>query len=129
MKITLNSNNEIHRKIAKLFGELVDDQECCFIWYNHRLDSDGEYLYDSYDSIAIDLATAEPDLRLAIGLPMEFVVNKWNKGIISKITKDDDGECFYELEDNGFSQGDFSGGEIKLSREWLESQDVKVEDK
>ena len=125
MKITLDSNNEIHRKIGLMYG--VYTMEVGFtserLFYKH---ADDFYFIDPTKEITIDLYTAEPDLRLAIGEGMEFEVSHvceyFDLGYKEKVeqVKMTIDLFSYLKEPNE----NFSG--IRLSREWLESQGVEV---
>jgi len=143
MKITLNSNNEIHRKIAKLFvgcefqylhtGKMILVGEFCDYEEDEKglmnfvaQDIDEPNCLQYLDSITIDLDTAEPDLRMAIGEAMEFESGGRNVGSITHYFTQvnyEDSLCL-----SNFS-GDLGVADIQLSREWLESQNIKVEDK
>lgn len=113
MKITLNSNNEIHRKIGLMYGvSSIQTQEA---WMFYKIKD--EWSYSTPKSITIDLDTAEPDLRMAIG-----------SGIITNR-----GKIFNILDYGGnnleYNTKDYQSNnprDFRLSREWLESQGVEV---
>jgi hypothetical protein len=123
MKITLNSNNEIHRKIAKLFVGCTDVDGDGLVGY---CTCSRKFVFDigcMEDRVILDLATAEPDLRLAIGEAMEFESGGRNVGSITHYFTQvnyEDSLCL-----SNFS-GDLGVTDIQLSREWLESKNVEV---
>ena len=82
-----------------------------------------EWSYSTPKSITIDLDTAEPDLRLAIGEPISFKAYRpfSNEEVIGAI---EEFSCVTgHLKINNI---ECRAKDIQLSREWLESQGVEV---
>jgi hypothetical protein len=137
MKITLNSNNDIHRKIGLMYrGCKIVEKPKSGICEIRKLvgvaENDFKFIlqgwtkagyYGADNSITIDLDTAELDLRLAIGEDMEFESGGRSVGSITHYFTQvnyEDSLCL-----SNFS-GDLGVADIQLSREWLESQGVEV---
>jgi hypothetical protein len=119
MKITLNSNNEIHRKIGLMYGINSSKHYDLFV-VEKPIMGGVQYRTTYKQEITIDLDTAEPDLRLAIGESMEFenydpIEKVWRIVTMS----------IYMLVEFQEMKSEFTN-EVRLSREWLESQNVEV---
>jgi len=82
MKITLKANNEIHRQIAMMCVGWYFFNGCKLIGViKEGFVAETPYL-EYMDEITIDLSKVDMDLRMAIGLPVEFIYYGRNVGSI-----------------------------------------------
>ncbi len=122
MKITLKANNEIHRQIAMMCVGWYFFNGCKLIGViKEGFVAETPYL-EYMDEITLDLSKVELDLRMAIGLPVEFVVTNHTWHSPFGITWDSGSRYFID----NFKEPNH--WDIKLSTDWLKSVGVEVEE-